>query len=81
MNIPQIYILVAIVVLAVIAILVFFVNQDKREKRFTPLAGLAFGFILAGLLFGDNQFVGYGLIGVGVLLAMIDIFRNWNKAT
>lgn len=80
MNISQIYILVAIVILAVIAILVFFVNQDKREKRLTPLAGLAFGFTLAGLIFGENRWIGYGLMGIGVLLAVVDIFRNQNKA-
>jgi hypothetical protein len=57
MNISQIYIAVSIVVLAVIAILFFFVNKNKKEKRLTPLAGLAFGFILAGIFFGDNRFL------------------------
>jgi hypothetical protein len=54
MNPSQIYIAVSIIVLAIIALL-FFVGKGRKEKRLTPLASLAFGFILAGILFGDNQ--------------------------
>ncbi len=79
MNISQIYIAAAIVVLAVIAMLVFFVGKNRRENRLTPLASLAFAFVLAGLLFGEERFLGYGLMGVGVLLAFVDMFRKRNK--
>jgi hypothetical protein len=80
MNISQMYIAIAIVALAIIAFLVFFVNKDRRERRFTPLASLAFAFVVAGILFSDDRLIGYGLMGVGVLLAVVDIFRNRNKA-
>jgi len=76
MNISQIYIAVSIVVLTVIAILVFVAGKNKKEKRLTPLASLAFGFVLAGILFGENRLIGYGLMGVGVLLAVLDIFNK-----
>jgi hypothetical protein len=76
MNISQIYIAIAIVVLAIIALLVFFVSKNKKDKKLTPLAGLAFGFILAGIIFGDKRLIGYSLIGVGVILAIIDIFKK-----
>ena len=76
MNISQIYIALSIVVLAVVALLVFFVSKHKRENRLTPLAGLAFAFVLAGILFGENRLIGYGLFGVGILLAVIDIFNR-----
>ena len=79
MNISQIWIVVSIVVLAVIAFLVFFVNKNRKEKRLTPLASLAFGFVLAGILFGDDRLIGYGLMGIGVVLAVVDIF-NQSKA-
>jgi hypothetical protein len=79
MNISQIWIGVSIVVLAVIAFLVFFVARNRKENRLTPLAGLAFGFILAGIFFGTDMLVGYGLMGVGVLLAVIDIFNKARK--
>jgi len=76
MNISQIYIAVSIGVLAVIAILVFFAGKNNKEKRLTPLASFAFAFILAGILFSKNRFIGYGLMGVGVLLAVVDIFNK-----
>jgi hypothetical protein len=76
MNISQIYIAISIVVLAVIAILVFVAGKNKKEKRLTPLASFAFAFVLAGILFNENRFIGYGLMGVGVLLAIIDMFNR-----
>jgi amino acid transporter len=79
MNISQMYIAVAIVVLLVIALLVSFTSKNRRENKLTPLAGLAFGFILAGILFSEDRLIGYSLMGVGVLLAVVDIFRNRNK--
>lgn len=79
MNISQIFIAIAIVVLAVIAVLVFFVKKNRKEKSLTPLASLAFGFVLAGILFGENKSVGYGLMGIGVLFAVADIFNKSRK--
>jgi len=75
-HISQIYVAVCIVVLAIVAVLVFLVGKERKELRLTPLAGLAFGFIVAGLFFGDNRFIGYGLLGAGIFLAVIDIFRR-----
>jgi hypothetical protein len=68
------FIILSITVLLVVAVLVFFVGKNKSEKQLTPLAGLAFGFILAGIVFGGNRFLGYILFGVGVILAVVDIF-------
>lgn len=79
MNISQIWIAVSIVVLAVIALVLFLLNKNRRDKRLTPLASLAFGFVLAGILFSEDRLIGYGLMGVGVLLAVIDAFRQRNK--
>jgi len=76
MNISQIYIAISIVILAVIAFLVFFVNKNRKKNRLTPLASIAFAFVLAGIFFGDDRFIGYGLMGVGVLLAVVDIFNK-----
>ena len=79
MNSSQLYIAISIVVLAIIALLVFFVNKNKKDKKLTPLAGIAFGFILAGIVFGDDRLIGYSLIGVGVILAIIDIFKKLKR--
>ena len=76
MNTSQIYIAVTIAVLGVIALLFFFVIRNRKERKLTPLSGLAFGFILLGLFIGDNRFIGYGLMGVGVILAVIDMVQK-----
>ena len=73
-----VYIIIAIVALAVVALLVFFVRK-KKENRLTPLASLAFAFTLAGILFSDDRLIGYGLMGVGVLLAVVDIFNRLKR--
>ena len=75
---PTIYIILSLVFLATIALLVFFIGRKKGEagKPLSPLAGIAFAFILAGLFFGENQLVGYGLMGIGIVLAVIDIIMK-----
>ena len=76
MNISQSYILVALVVLAVIAVLVLVVGKPRTGSRLTPLAGLAFAFVLAGILLRENRLIGYSLMGFGVILAVIDILNK-----
>ena len=76
MSPSQIYIAISIAVLAIIALLVFFVNKNKKEKKLSKLAGLSFAFIIAGIIFSDDRLVGYGLIGVGVILAIIDMIKK-----
>jgi hypothetical protein len=70
-----IYVAVSLVVLAVVAVLVFLTGKN-RQSRLTPLAGLAFAFVVAGIIFGASRFVGYGLLGIGVILALVDIFNR-----
>jgi hypothetical protein len=81
MNASVAYIAVSIVALAIIAILVFSRGKGRKENRLTPLAGLAFGFVLAGIVFGDDRLIGYSLMGVGVVIAIVDIFVRSRKST
>jgi hypothetical protein len=75
----NIYILVSIVVLAVIALFYFVLFKNKNGKRLSPFAGLAFGLILTGMFFLENRFVGYGFIGAGVVLAIADAIIKMRK--
>ncbi len=79
MPASEVYILIAIVVLLAIAVVAFVLGRREPHNRLSPLAGLAFGFIIAGILFGDNRLVGYTMLGIGVVLAVIDIFRKEKK--
>ncbi|MHC4203058.1 MAG: hypothetical protein ACYSTT_00290 [Planctomycetota bacterium] len=79
MNNTQIYIAISIAVLAVIALLFILTGKSRKQKRLTPLAGIAFGFILAGIVFGENRLIGYSLMGVGVIIAVIDMFKGFKS--
>lgn len=74
MSPSSIYIAVSILVLALIAAFFLYARKKNPQKRLTPLAGLAFGLILAGLFWSDNRLVGYSLLALGVILALIDMF-------
>ena len=80
MSTSQIYIAVTVVILAVVALLVIWEGKSGGKTRLTPIAGLAFGFILAGLFFGERRSIGYSLLGVGVLLAIIDMVKRWKSS-
>lgn len=75
----QIYIIISLVALAAIFLLLFLTNRRKTAKKMTPLAGLAFAFVIAGIVFGEEREVGYALMAIGVLLAFIDMIRKSKK--
>ena len=76
MNMSQFYIAVVVVILAAIALLVFLTRKARKQQRLSVLAGMAFAFVLAGLFLGENRLLGYGLMAVGVILAIVDVFRR-----
>jgi len=71
-----VYIIVLLVVLALIAVFIFIQNRQRKTRLISPLAGLAFAFVLSSLLFGEDRLIGYGLMGFGLLLALLDIFNK-----
>lgn len=82
MDASQIYILIGIVVLLIIAVLVIFLgkkSKNKKVKPLTPLAGLAFVFIILGILFEDSRLVSYSLMSIGVVLVVIDMIMKLKK--
>ena len=79
MDASQVYIIISIVVLAVIALLLFITGRNKQKRGLSKLAALAFAFIIAGILLGENHLVGYTLLGIGVLLAIIDIYSKMTR--
>lgn len=72
----QIYIAISIIVLSIIAILVIIVGKKRQQKRPSKLALLSFFLVILGMFLGDNRFIGYGLIGAGVIVAIIDIVKK-----
>ena len=79
MNTSLPYIAIAIAVLIIVGLLVFFARRNRQVKRLTPLASIAFACVIAGVVFGDGRLIGYGLMGTGVILAVVDIFISTRK--
>lgn len=79
MNPSQIYILIAILALALIMVIIYRLKRQNPEKRLSKLAALSFGFIIAGMVFGENRLAGYSLMGAGVFLALVDMIKKIKK--
>ena len=76
MDASQIWIVASLAVLAVVALLVFRGGRAGTRNRLTPLSGLALGCIVAGIVFGKDRWLAYGLFAVGVILAVVDMVRR-----
>jgi hypothetical protein len=77
MNPVSIYLVILII--AALAIVMDVVLVYKKKKgNLSRLAGLAFAFVIAGIFLGGPKWIGYGLLGVGITLAIIDILRKAN---
>ena len=78
MNAISIYLAIGIIAgLAIAMNLIFFYN--RQDKGLSRLPGLAFAFVIAGIFLGGQRIMGYSLLGVGVILALIDIIQNSNS--
>lgn len=75
MGTSQIYILISVIILAIIMVILV-VTRKKMQKPLSKLAAFAFVFIMAGIIFGEERSIGYSLMGVGVILAIIDIVKK-----
>jgi lysylphosphatidylglycerol synthetase-like protein (DUF2156 family) len=80
MNIPDTgYLLFAIIILAVIVALVFILKPAGQKKKLSRLAAIAFAFIITGIFLGEVRWLGYSLMGTGILLAVADIIIKSGK--
>jgi hypothetical protein len=70
----QIFVVISIAVIAAIVLLLFLMGRFHRRNTITPIAGLAFSFVISGILFGDDRILGYSLLAIGVMLAVVDIY-------
>jgi uncharacterized membrane protein len=76
MNMTIVYVGIVAGALLILAMLAYATVKSGRPSRLTPLAALAFVLVLAGILLGQERLIGYGLIALGVILALIDIVQK-----
>ncbi|MCU0367739.1 MAG: CPP1-like family protein [Cyclobacteriaceae bacterium] len=75
MNTISFYLALGVIAgLAIALDLVF--SYNRKERGLSRLAGLAFAFVIAGIFLGGLRVIGYSLMMVGVILAVIDIMHN-----
>jgi hypothetical protein len=72
------YVALGILALIVIAAVVVVVG-GRRPTRISPILAIALAFVVAGIAFGENRWVGYTLIGIGVALAIADAIVSSRK--
>lgn len=72
MNTSQVYIIISIAALGWVVIL--FLAARKKGKKLTPPVGLAWALVVAGIVFSEDRLIGYSLMGVGVALAVIELY-------
>jgi len=53
-----------------------FLLKKTEDPKFTPLVSLALTFVLGGILFSENRIIGYGLLFVGISLAIADLLNK-----
>lgn len=75
MNATSIYLVILIISGLAIALDLVYV-YNKKNKGISRLAGLAFAFVIAGIFLGGQRWIGYSLLVVGVILAIIDIIQK-----
>ncbi|MGA9519755.1 MAG: hypothetical protein WBV27_13330 [Trichococcus sp.] len=75
MTSSQIYVVVVVLFLA----LVFISINNSKPKRLSVLASIAFGLIVAGIVFGENRSIGYSLLAVGIILSAVDAYMKTKK--
>ena len=68
-----VYIVLSVLALLGVAAVFFVRRRGGAAGNLTPLAAIAFAFVIAGIVFGDNRAVGYSLLGIGVVIAVADI--------
>jgi len=76
MDLSSIFLLIGLVALVIIALLAIYAAKKKKQDKPYKIAFIAFFLVILGIVLGNNEWLGYSLIGAGVILAIIDIIRS-----
>jgi phosphatidylserine synthase len=75
------YIGISIIVLTIVVVCLL-VSREKTKQlhKLSNLAVLGMSLVVLGIIFSDDRWIGYSLIGFGVLLSVIDGLRSFVKS-
>ena len=77
MTPSQIFIAAVIVIL--FFVVVFLGRKNSKTKKLTILSSIAFGFIVAGVVFNENHLISYSLFIIGISLSIVDAYLKSKK--
>lgn len=64
--------------------MIILINREKRLQgqslKHSALATAGMFLVALAVVVSENRWLGYSLIGLGVLLSVIDLFRNLKKS-
>lgn len=72
-------IFVAAVIIILFFVMVFIGNKNSKIKRLSILSSIAFGFIVAGIVFGENRIISYSFFVIGIILSVVDAYIKSKK--
>jgi hypothetical protein len=72
-------IFVAAVVIILFFVMVFIGNKNSKTKRLSIMSSIAFGFIVAGAVFGENRLISYSLFAIGIIISIVDAYIKSKK--
>lgn len=71
----------ALVIAAALAAIAFsWRYRRKKEHNEDALQTLGFTLVVLGVIFGEDQIIGYSFIGVGVLLSVVTLIARRRRS-
>ena len=70
---------VAAAIIMMFFAMMFIGNKNSKTKRLSILSSIAFGFMIAGIVFSENRFISYGLFVIGIILSIVDAYMKSKK--
>jgi hypothetical protein len=74
------FIITGLVVLVILAIIFVYGLKKRSQKQPSRIAFVAMFLVIAGILFGEDPYLGYGLLGAGIVLGVVDILIGLKKS-
>ncbi|MBS3084503.1 hypothetical protein J4411_01160 [Candidatus Pacearchaeota archaeon] len=68
------YVFISLMAFLGIVILSFLIKKNKKYQKLSVLESLSFIFIVAGIIFGNDEIIGFSLICGGVVFIIADIY-------
>lgn len=73
-------IFVAAIAVVLVFVRLFIGNKNFKTKKLSILSSIAFGFIVAGIVFSENRMISYSLFVIGIILSAVDAYiKSKNK--